>query len=235
MLTFALYTVVAMLLTGFGFPLVATISNGDDVKAEFSEHLGKAAFGFREGAIILAPIAVIIASINGVVNILEASGVPGVLLLALLDLSGGVMIVALILVLVIGQLREPLLARFGSGSTAESEPVSGTKDELLTPFWRLSRCPFCSQLPRDTTHIGSLDCTTRVDRRAAYPRPFPLQKVVRVAAEPPLLDATAIVQSAPHSPARTKSSSQSPPRVPVRTACVLRQRSRSPSRRYRTP
>ncbi|ELY92079.1 TRAP transporter, 4TM/12TM fusion protein [Natrialba hulunbeirensis JCM 10989] len=100
-LTSALYTVVAMLLTGFGFPLVATVANGGDIKAEFVDLLGQAAFGFREGAIILAPIAIIIASINGVVDILEASGVPGVLSLALLDLSGGVMIVAVILAMII--------------------------------------------------------------------------------------------------------------------------------------
>ncbi len=100
-LTSALYTVVAMLITGFGFPIVQTAYEGGDLRAEVDDLLGETAFGFREGAIILAPIAIIIAAINGVVDILEASGIPGVLSLALLDLSQGVMLLAVILAFVI--------------------------------------------------------------------------------------------------------------------------------------
>ncbi|WP_331234375.1 TRAP transporter permease [Natronorarus salvus] len=100
-LTSALYTVVAMLITGFGFPVAQTAYEGGDLRAEVDDLLGKTAFGFREGAIILAPIAIIIAAINGVVDILEASGIPGVLSLALLDLSQGVMLLAVILAFVI--------------------------------------------------------------------------------------------------------------------------------------
>ncbi len=100
-LTAALYTVVAMLITGFGFPLARTAYAGGDLRATLDELLDAAAFGFREGAVILAPIAIIIAAINGVVDIFEATGIPGVLSLALLDLSGGVMILAVILAFVI--------------------------------------------------------------------------------------------------------------------------------------
>lgn len=100
-LTSALYTVVAMLITGFGFPLVRTAYSGGDLRAELDELLEATAFGFREGAIILAPIAIVIAAINGIVDIFEATGVPGVLSLALLDLSGGVMVLAVILAFVI--------------------------------------------------------------------------------------------------------------------------------------
>ncbi len=100
-LTSALYTVVAMLLTGFGIPLAQTAYNDGDIRAEFSELLDQTAFGFREGAIILAPIAIVIAAINGIVDIFEATGVPGVLSLALLDLSGGSMVLAVILAFII--------------------------------------------------------------------------------------------------------------------------------------
>ncbi|SER38298.1 TRAP transporter permease [Natrinema salaciae] len=100
-LTAALYTIVAMFVTGFGFPLVQTATEGGDLPAEFVSLLGDAATGFREGAMILAPIAIIIAAINGVVDVFTASGIPGILSLALLDLSGGVMLTAVILAMVI--------------------------------------------------------------------------------------------------------------------------------------
>ncbi|KYH24963.1 DctM-like transporter [Halalkalicoccus paucihalophilus] len=100
-LTAALYTIIAMFITGFGFPLVQTAMEGGDLQAECVSLLGDAATGFREGAMILAPIAIIIAAINGVVDVFTASGIPGILSLALLDLSGGVMLTAVILAMVI--------------------------------------------------------------------------------------------------------------------------------------
>lgn len=100
-LTAALYTIVAMFVTGFTFPLIQSWLADESLWSEFVSLLGDAANGFREGAMILAPIAIIIAAINGVVDVFEASGIPGVLSLALLDLSGGVMINAVILAFVI--------------------------------------------------------------------------------------------------------------------------------------
>lgn len=100
-LTSALYTIIVMFITGFGFPLVTAASEGNNLKEEFVSLLHDTAFGFREGAMILAPIAIIIAAINGVVDVFEASGIPGVLSLALLDISGGVMLYAVILAMVI--------------------------------------------------------------------------------------------------------------------------------------
>ena len=100
-LTAALYTIVAMFVTGFTFPLIQSWLVDEPLWPEFVSLLGDTATGFREGAMILAPIAIIIAAINGVVDVFEASGIPGVLSLALLDLSGGVMINAVILAFVI--------------------------------------------------------------------------------------------------------------------------------------
>jgi len=73
-LTAALYTIIAMFVTGFGFPLVQTATEGGDLVAEFVSLLGDAAFGFRR-AMILAPIAIIIAAISGVVGVFTASGI----------------------------------------------------------------------------------------------------------------------------------------------------------------
>lgn len=96
-LTSALYTVIAMLITGFAFPLAETATEGGDLWTEFVNLLGDTAIGFKEGAMIFAPIAIIIAAINGVVDVFTASGIPGILSLALLDLSGGVMFYAVLL------------------------------------------------------------------------------------------------------------------------------------------
>ena len=100
-LTAALYTIVAMFVTGFSFPLIESWLNDESLSSEFVSLLGDAANGFREGAMILAPIAIIIAAINGIVDVFTASGIPGILSLALLDLSGGVMINAVLLAFVI--------------------------------------------------------------------------------------------------------------------------------------
>lgn len=100
-LTAALYTNIAMFITGFLFPMVRTATEGGDLWSEFINLLGDAAEGFKEGAMILAPIAIIIAAINGIVDVFEASGIPGVLSLALLDLSGGIMLYAVILAMII--------------------------------------------------------------------------------------------------------------------------------------
>lgn len=53
--------------------------------------------GLRYGAVTLAPIAIVIAAINGIVDLLMASGVPGKFSLALLGISGGVMVFAVLL------------------------------------------------------------------------------------------------------------------------------------------
>ncbi|WP_435073557.1 TRAP transporter permease [Halorubrum sp. HHNYT27] len=100
-LTAALYTIIAMFATGFSFPLIRAAVDGESLFDEFVSLLGDAGDGFREGVIILAPIAIIIAAINGVVDVFTASGIPGILSLALLDLSGGVMFTAVVLAMLI--------------------------------------------------------------------------------------------------------------------------------------
>nr|WP_226010951.1 TRAP transporter fused permease subunit [Halomicrobium salinisoli] len=98
-MTSALYTIVAMVITGISMP---TIQRGLDDSAtgaveEFKTQFWNTVKGFRRGAIILAPIAIILVSINGVINILNATGVPNKIALLLIDLSGGVLLFAVLL------------------------------------------------------------------------------------------------------------------------------------------
>ncbi|SFB85948.1 TRAP transporter, 4TM/12TM fusion protein [Halobiforma haloterrestris] len=59
--------------------------------------IGNTIGGFRRGAVILAPIAIILAAVNGVVDLLMTTGVPSKIALMLMDISGGVLLIAAIL------------------------------------------------------------------------------------------------------------------------------------------
>jgi TRAP transporter 4TM/12TM fusion protein len=102
-MTAALWTAAAMLLTGVLFPVVRSGFGMSDESAVDS--LKRTAWetldGAREGVIVLAPVTIILAAINGVVDILTATGVPTAISLTLLDLSGGVLLVAAILSMII--------------------------------------------------------------------------------------------------------------------------------------
>ncbi len=103
-MTSALYTTIAMLATGIGIPIVYSMyETGDtsELKSTLHTTLEETIDGARHGAVILAPIAIIIAAINGVVDILEATAVPTAISLALMDLSGGVLLFAAILGVII--------------------------------------------------------------------------------------------------------------------------------------
>jgi TRAP-type uncharacterized transport system fused permease subunit len=95
----ALYTVYVMLATGITFPIVRSAIGdlqqgvGDAVRQVGRETLD----GFRYGAVTLAPIGIVIAAINGIVDLLMRSGVPGKFSLALLGISGGVLAAAAVL------------------------------------------------------------------------------------------------------------------------------------------
>jgi len=61
----------------------------------------KSIAGAREGAVILAPIVIIVVAINGIVDILQVTGVPNIIALQLYQLSGGILFVATVLSIVI--------------------------------------------------------------------------------------------------------------------------------------
>jgi TRAP-type uncharacterized transport system fused permease subunit len=57
--------------------------------------------GFRRGAIILAPIAIILVAINGVIDIFSVTGVPSKIALMIMAISGGFLLFAVLLGMVV--------------------------------------------------------------------------------------------------------------------------------------
>ncbi|WP_440763837.1 TRAP transporter permease [Natronorubrum sp. DTA7] len=100
-MTAALQTAVSMIALGILVPLVDAQLEGDDLGAALTHTLKQTLEGFRQGVLVVAPIAIILAAINGVVDILMATGVPTAISLTLMDLSGGVPIIAFVLAMII--------------------------------------------------------------------------------------------------------------------------------------
>lgn len=102
-ITAALYTSLAMVVTGVSIPLIqAAAGIVDETPREATRHvIWQTINGAREGALVCAPVAIILASINGVVDILTTTGVPTAISLALIDLSGGELVIAAVLAMLI--------------------------------------------------------------------------------------------------------------------------------------
>ena len=103
-MTAALYTATSMVITGVSFPILEVLyrtRNISKVKDQVFSSFWDTVFGFKRGAIVTAPIAIILAAINGVVDILVTTGVPSIVTLALMSLSGGVLLIAAILAMII--------------------------------------------------------------------------------------------------------------------------------------
>lgn len=99
----AMWTIVAMIVTGVSLP---TLQRGvDETKTNaleaFTTQIWNTITGFRRGAIILGPIAIILVSISGVVNVINTTGVPNKIALLLINLSGGVLLFAVLLGMVV--------------------------------------------------------------------------------------------------------------------------------------
>ncbi len=101
-MTSALWTIVSMILTGVFFPTIQALGDPETSPAsEFIAQVWNTVLGFRRGAIILAPIAIILAAVNGVVDIFSVTGVPNKIALLLMDLSGGVLLTAVLLAMLV--------------------------------------------------------------------------------------------------------------------------------------
>ncbi|WP_266082788.1 TRAP transporter permease [Haladaptatus caseinilyticus] len=102
-MTAALWTATAMLATGTLVPLIqaAIGTSGESVGTSAHRSIWETLDGAREGVVVLAPVAIILGAINGVVDILTATGVPTSISLTLMDLSGGVLWIAAILAMII--------------------------------------------------------------------------------------------------------------------------------------
>jgi len=102
-MTAALYTALSMVATGTIIPMLQSLLgvSGETPTESGKRSLWETADGMREGVIVLAPVTIILAAINGVVDILTATGVPTAISLTLIDLSGGVLLIAAILAMII--------------------------------------------------------------------------------------------------------------------------------------
>lgn len=96
-ITAAMVTVFAQIATGAIFPVGLSLSSSrEKAKAQAKTVFSETIEGFRYGALILAPIAIIIALINGFVDIFSATGLPGKLSLYLINITDGTMILILL-------------------------------------------------------------------------------------------------------------------------------------------
>jgi len=101
-MTSGLYASLSMMLTGGITPLAKSIMSRERViKEPLLTGVRNTLDGLRYGAISLAGIAIIMAAINGIVDILLVTGVPSALSLGLIAISGGIMVVAVVLAMVI--------------------------------------------------------------------------------------------------------------------------------------
>ncbi len=99
-MTAALYTSVAMFITGTSFPIIRellTTQNGNKVLEQAKRSFDETITGFRRGAAITAPVAIVLASINGFIDVLITTGVPDLLAIGLMGFSGGILIIAALL------------------------------------------------------------------------------------------------------------------------------------------
>ncbi|WP_217636371.1 TRAP transporter permease [Natronorubrum texcoconense] len=102
--TSAFYTVLSMAALGIAIPTSKTAYDTSSIRLifwQFVDTIKQTIDGLREGVVVLAPVAIILAAINGVVDLFEATGVPGAISLALMDLSGGVLVLGAIMAMII--------------------------------------------------------------------------------------------------------------------------------------
>ncbi|OLZ39422.1 C4-dicarboxylate ABC transporter permease [Natrinema saccharevitans] len=98
----ALYTCAAMVLTGSGLPILLSFVDDDaDPVGTVRDAANNTVSGFKFGAVAIAPIAIIIAAVNGIVDLLNATGLPGKLSLAIVGVAGGLLLFTALLSMVV--------------------------------------------------------------------------------------------------------------------------------------
>lgn len=95
-ITSALYTCFAMFIFGVGIPILQEPS----FEMGYKQILDTLE-GLKIGASITASIAIIVAAINAIVDLLLATGIPSSLAVTLASLSGGVLAIALVISMVV--------------------------------------------------------------------------------------------------------------------------------------
>jgi len=97
-MTSAMWTIIAMVVFGVGLPVLrAGFTPGESPGSEFVNQFWNTIHGFRRGAVILAPIAIILVAVSGVVGILSVTGVPSKIAIMLMGISGGSLLIAVLL------------------------------------------------------------------------------------------------------------------------------------------
>jgi TRAP transporter 4TM/12TM fusion protein len=105
--TAAYWTVVIMVALGITTPVLQSVYHvlaGTDPEASswtdpvraFVDEVRNVIDGCRRGAIILAPIAIILAAVNGMIDLLMTTGMPSRIAIMLMQISGGVLIIAVL-------------------------------------------------------------------------------------------------------------------------------------------
>ena len=90
----ALYTVGLMVFTGTVLPVLFRDKSLPTVVSETID-------GFREGAKGAIPIVIVVATLNVIIDILTLTGTPGKIALLIMDLSGGILVLAVLLAFVL--------------------------------------------------------------------------------------------------------------------------------------
>lgn len=98
----ALSACLIMIVTGTSIPMLQSVYRNDlELSSVGVEVVKETVEGFRYGAITMAPIVIIIAVINGIVDLLLATGIPGVVSLSIMELSGGILIFAALAAMIV--------------------------------------------------------------------------------------------------------------------------------------
>lgn len=92
--TAAYWTVLTMIGLGVATPVLQAAYRRESPGSAIVTEVGNVIGGCRRGAMILAPIAIILAAVNGMIDLLMTTGMPSRIAIMLMQLSGGVLLVA---------------------------------------------------------------------------------------------------------------------------------------------
>lgn len=97
-----MYSAGVMVVTGCAFAIFETYSLNDaSIQTSVRDALEKLAGGMYDGLHTLAPLTIVVAAIGLLVDTLFTTGLPATLSFALIDLSGGIMAILLVLTMIL--------------------------------------------------------------------------------------------------------------------------------------
>ena len=184
-MTAGLYTCITMVIVGFtgsvlqNSDVTKTNSSNEVLLKNIKEASKKVVNGLQLGAKSVAPITIILLAINGVVDILLATGVPSALSLALMDISGGYVSIALILAMVISivmGLGMPTAAAYTVVATLIAPTLINTF--IIDPFVAHFFVFYCAILASVTPPIAtSVAVATGIAESRFWPTAFEAVKI----------------------------------------------------------